>query len=100
MWLGIAKRGILAVVVIRMLPVAPFTVVNIVAGASQISLRDFLVGTLLGMAPGICATVLFVDGVTDAVRSPDFGNLTFLAIVACQVALLVRQQFGPRPAAR
>ena len=99
----LARRGVVAMTVLRLLPVAPFTVVNIVAGASQISLRDFLVGTLLGMAPGICATVLFVDGVTDAVRSPDFGNLTFLAIVVAvvvAVSLLVRQQFGPRPAAR
>jgi uncharacterized membrane protein YdjX (TVP38/TMEM64 family) len=31
----------------------PFPIVNVVAGASKLSLRDFLLGTVLGMAPGI-----------------------------------------------
>ncbi|MCM5681995.1 VTT domain-containing protein [Schlegelella sp. S2-27] len=99
----LARRGVVAMTVLRMLPVAPFTVVNVVAGASQISLRDYLLGTLLGMAPGICATVLFANGIVDAVRSPDLGNLTFLAIVVAVVvaaSLLLRQQLLARRAAR
>jgi phospholipase D1/2 len=98
----LARRGIVAMTVLRMLPVAPFTVVNVVAGASQISLRDYLLGTFLGMAPGICATVLFADGIADAVRSPDLGNLTFLAVVVAVVvaaSLLLRQQLMARRAA-
>ncbi|MDD2742571.1 MAG: TVP38/TMEM64 family protein [Rhodocyclaceae bacterium] len=48
----LAKKGILSVVVLRMLPVAPFAIVNMVAGASHIRIRDFLIGTALGMLPG------------------------------------------------
>ena len=48
----LAKKGILSVVVIRMLPIAPFAIVNMVAGASHIRLRDFFIGTALGMLPG------------------------------------------------
>ena len=48
-------KGILAVVVIRMIPVAPYSVVNVVAGASTLPLRDFMVGTLLVITPGILA---------------------------------------------
>ena len=37
----IGRRGVLAMAVLRLLPIAPFTVVNLVAGASHIGLRDY-----------------------------------------------------------
>lgn len=78
----IAKRGILAMMVVRTLPVAPFTVVNVVAGASHIRFRDYLIGTLLGMLPGIAITVTFVHHLAEAVRNPSMGTVTVLAVVA------------------
>ncbi|GAB3542710.1 VTT domain-containing protein [Noviherbaspirillum agri] len=81
----IAKRGILAMVVVRLLPIAPFTVVNVVAGASHIRFRDYLVGTALGMLPGIVMTVTFVHHLAEAVRNPSVGTVAVLAIVAALV---------------
>ena len=49
----IVKQGVLAIAAIRMVPVAPFTLVNIVAGASGIKLLDYTAGTLLGLLPGL-----------------------------------------------
>ena len=49
----IKDKGILAVAAIRMVPIAPFTVVNLLAGASRIRLRDYTIGTLLGLIPGL-----------------------------------------------
>jgi phospholipase D1/2 len=77
----IARRGILAMVVLRMLPVAPFTVVNVVAGASHIRFRDYLIGTLLGMLPGIAMTVIFVHHLTEAIRNPSPGSIAVLVLV-------------------
>ena len=55
----LAKRGVLAVAVLRVVPIAPFPIFNLAAGASHISFWKFLLGSLLGMAPGIYAiTVL------------------------------------------
>jgi phospholipase D1/2 len=82
----IAKRGIIAMTVIRMLPIAPFSIVNIVAGASHIRFRDYMIGTFLGMAPGIFVTVTFVHNLAEAVRNPSIGTLSILAGV---VALLI-----------
>ena len=48
----IVNGGVLAIAAIRLVPIAPFTVVNIVAGASEIRLGAFIAGTILGMAPG------------------------------------------------
>jgi phospholipase D1/2 len=49
----IAQEGVISVALVRMVPLAPFTVVNLVAGASDIKLWHFMLGTLLGMAPGL-----------------------------------------------
>ena len=55
---AVRRRGLLAVATVRLVPVAPFTVVNVIAGAARIRMRDYLLGTVLGMAPGIaCCTV-------------------------------------------
>lgn len=91
----LARRGVVAMTVVRLLPVAPFSLINVVAGASQISLRDFLLGTFLGMAPGICMTVLFIDRIAEAVREPGLGSFTLLAVVVALVvaaAILIRQR--------
>ena len=84
----IARRGIVAMVIIRMLPVAPFTVVNVVAGASHISLRDYLIGTLLGMLPGIIMTVTFVHHLAEAIRNPTPGTVAILVGVALSIIAL------------
>jgi phosphatidylserine/phosphatidylglycerophosphate/cardiolipin synthase-like enzyme/uncharacterized membrane protein YdjX (TVP38/TMEM64 family) len=49
----IARRGVIAIATIRLVPVAPFTVVNLVAGASAIRPFDYVAGTALGMLPGL-----------------------------------------------
>jgi uncharacterized membrane protein YdjX (TVP38/TMEM64 family) len=78
----LARNGILAVITVRIVPVAPFTVINLVAGASHIRLRDFLVGTVLGFIPGMGAIALFADRVVAAVSDPGWKTLLLLASVA------------------
>lgn len=46
----VAGDGVIAVYVIRKIP-APFTLVNMVIGASSVRFIDFLLGTILGMGP-------------------------------------------------
>ncbi len=84
----IARRGILAMVIIRMLPIAPFTVVNMVAGASHIRFRDYLIGTFIGMLPGIAMTVTFVHHLAETIRNPSPGTVAVLAAVAATIILL------------
>jgi uncharacterized membrane protein YdjX (TVP38/TMEM64 family) len=67
---------------VRLLPLAPFSIVNAVAGASHIGWRDFLLGTLLGMAPGIVLTAAFIDRVVAVVRDPGLDTAAVLAGVA------------------
>ena len=46
---------------LRLVPIAPFTFVNLVVGASGIGLRQFVLGTLIAMTPGIVLISLSVD---------------------------------------
>ena len=78
----LAQRGLVAVVLVRIVPVAPYTIVNLIAGASHIRLGDFLLGTLIGLLPGVLGTVLFVDRIIATVREPGFVTFASLAIVA------------------
>ena len=55
----VAEDGVLAVYVIRKIPM-PFTLVNMAIGASRIRFLDFLAGTALGMSPFV--VVLSVGG--------------------------------------
>lgn len=99
----LARRGLLAVIAVRIVPVAPFTIVNLVAGASHIRLRDFLLGTVLGMVPGTLAVAVFSDRLVAALHAPSPATLATLAGVVAVVAagaVLVRRWLGRRAAAR
>jgi len=82
----LGERGLLAIVFVRVVPVGPFSIVNIVAGASHIRWRDFLLGTLIGLAPGVTAASIFVDRVAAAIREP--GTSTFVLVAAAGAALI------------
>jgi uncharacterized membrane protein YdjX (TVP38/TMEM64 family) len=80
----IGARGVLAVAAIRLVPIAPFTVVNLAAGACSIALVDYLAGTLMGMLPGLVALSAFGEQVAGVFEdfSPGRAALLLLAFVA------------------
>jgi uncharacterized membrane protein YdjX (TVP38/TMEM64 family) len=61
-------------------------VVNIVAGASHIRWSDFLLGTAIGMLPGITAMSFFVDRIIAAIREP--GTMTFALLLAAAAVIV------------
>lgn len=83
----LARRGILTILVIRNLPLAPFTIVNLAAGASPIRFRDFVVGTVLGMTPGILAITVFTNRLKQVFQSPDLPNLLLLVGAAAVILI-------------
>lgn len=78
----LAKRGLLAIIFVRVVPVAPFTVVNLVAGASHIRFAHYLWGTVIGMFPGIFAVTAFIDRLYAIVKQPDWQTVGLFAAVA------------------
>jgi phosphatidylserine/phosphatidylglycerophosphate/cardiolipin synthase-like enzyme len=81
----LSRSGLVAVIVFRVIPVAPFSLINLIAGVSAVSLRDFFLGTLIGIIPGITAIALVADRLSESLRQPDMWSFTVLFLV---VALL------------
>jgi phospholipase D1/2 len=77
----IDQTGIVAVAALRLLPIAPFTVVNVVSGAFKVRLRDYLLGSFLGLVPGILITNLFAHQLAKAIRDPGMGVFLVLAVL-------------------
>lgn len=53
----LARRGFLAVLGARLIPVIPFTLINYGAGLTAVRRRDYALGTAIGILPGSAAYV-------------------------------------------
>lgn len=80
------RRGIIAVTLVRFVPIAPYLVVNIVMGAMRIRLHHFVVGTFLGMLPGALAATVLSDQVATALMNPAGVNVWLIAAAVCVLA--------------
>ncbi|WP_295137555.1 VTT domain-containing protein [uncultured Reyranella sp.] len=74
------RRGLLAVVALRVIPVAPFSLINLAAGAGSIRFVDFGLGTLIGMGPGLVAIALMGDRIAKVLADPSASQLGVLAL--------------------
>lgn len=72
------RKGILAVLGLRLLPVAPFTVVNLFIGASGIRFADFIFGSVLGRIPGLLAFTLFAAQLRSLTHAVSLGKFLFV----------------------
>jgi uncharacterized membrane protein YdjX (TVP38/TMEM64 family) len=78
---ALARRGVAAVLVSRLIPVLPFTGINYAAGLTAVRFRDFLLGTAIGVVPGTVAYVAVGAYGTSPTSWP------FLAAVGALLAL-------------
>ena len=85
------RRGLLAMVALRVVPVAPFSLVNLAAGAASIRFVDFALGTLIGMGPGIAAIALLGDRIAKVLADP--SGVQIAVLVLC-VAGWIGLSFG------
>jgi phosphatidylserine/phosphatidylglycerophosphate/cardiolipin synthase-like enzyme/uncharacterized membrane protein YdjX (TVP38/TMEM64 family) len=93
MWLRghLRRRGWLAITVARVLPVGNFTVMSLVAGALRMPYRRFLLGTAIGLVPGILALALLTNRLGAALRDPGAANVFLLAALVAALAWLGRR---------
>ncbi|MFC5067438.1 VTT domain-containing protein [Flaviflagellibacter deserti] len=78
----VSDKGVLAVAAVRLVPVAPFTVVNLAAGASGIRVTDFLAGTALGLTPGLIVLSTLGDQVFRVLSDPSGADIAMFLVLA------------------
>jgi phospholipase D1/2 len=76
----LSDSGLTAIITFRIVPVAPFSVINLIAGVSEIRLKDFAIGSFVGMLPGVAAIALLADRISDSLRHPDLIRFTALGV--------------------
>jgi uncharacterized membrane protein YdjX (TVP38/TMEM64 family) len=87
------RRGVIAVFLVRKVP-APYSLVNLLCGACGLTLRDFVLGTLLGMSTGVILITFLGGRLLDVLSDPEPRQIaTALALLALPVtaALLVQR---------
>ncbi len=76
----VARNGFAASVAVRLLPFAPFVVVNMAAGATAIGAADFAAGTGLGIVPKIALTAFAGGSLARAIRGGGPEPIALLAL--------------------
>jgi uncharacterized membrane protein YdjX (TVP38/TMEM64 family) len=71
----------------RVLPVAPFTLVNFFVGASGIRFWDFFLASLVGRIPGIVMLTLAGVQIENFLRQPTATRLGLLGLILIAIPL-------------
>jgi uncharacterized membrane protein YdjX (TVP38/TMEM64 family) len=98
----IGKNGLTASLIIRLVPLAPFIVVNIAAGTAHVRRADFAIGTAIGILPKILLTAFAGGTVTAALNGGGLVQIGLLAVVLAiwvGSAMLARRWLRVREAA-
>jgi uncharacterized membrane protein YdjX (TVP38/TMEM64 family) len=67
------KYGLVSMTLLRLVPLAPFAVEGIVAGAVRLKLWHLAAGTAIGMLPGTLATTVFGEQLESALTGGTFN---------------------------
>ena len=82
------QHGFVAVLALRLVPVAPFTLVNMFIGASGIRFRDLILASLLARIPGIFTLALFGVQLENALRNPGIISFALLGVILVVLPLI------------
>ncbi len=85
----LARRGVSTMIIISLLPLAPFTLTNMMAGAFRLRFRDYLLGTLIGILPGLLAMAVVGSQLASLLQAEDLGAVAWTAAAVTLVVALV-----------
>ena len=84
----VGQNGFLASLIVRLVPSAPFIVVNMAAGVTPMRALDFAAGTALGIVPKIALTAFAGASIARALRGEIGRDLIWLVVlVAAWIAV-------------
>lgn len=84
----LGRRGLLAIALIRLAPL-PYSLINLIAGASKIRFIDFALGTALGLLPVIGLLAGLAAEFEDWLQHPSWPHLVALIAAALVVVAVL-----------
>ncbi|HUY17618.1 MAG TPA: TVP38/TMEM64 family protein [Candidatus Binataceae bacterium] len=84
---GVARHGFQIVFYLRMVPLIPYNALNLLAGASPITFRDYFWASIIGMIPGVIVWAFLGDSMWHP-ASPRFAlaiGLILLCVAAGEI---------------
>jgi uncharacterized membrane protein YdjX (TVP38/TMEM64 family) len=83
----VRQGGVYYMFAIRLVPIMPYGLVNLAAGLSSVSFKDYLIGTVLGTVPSVLPFVLLGSSGLKAIRTGEIMPLVgALALTGMLVA--------------
>lgn len=83
----ISRNSCLTMATLRFLPIAPFTVISLLAGASHIRYPKYIAGTLLGISPSLAILTLVGNQLERTMSAP--GSQNFIGLIIGGTVLLL-----------
>ncbi|MES2897359.1 MAG: TVP38/TMEM64 family protein [Pseudomonadota bacterium] len=77
----VGRNGFLASLIVRLVPSAPFIVVNMAAGVTPMRMRHFTAGTALGIVPKIALTAFAGNSIVQVLKGQGGGHAIWLALI-------------------
>jgi uncharacterized membrane protein YdjX (TVP38/TMEM64 family) len=78
----VGNNGFLASFIVRLVPSAPFIVVNMAAGVTPMRVVDFTLGTALGIVPKIVLTAFAGNSIVRLMKGQIGRNALWLVVIA------------------
>lgn len=85
-------HGVASLMIARIIPGMPYSVLNYAAGVTGISARDYVVGTALGLVPGGLAYAMVGAGLDDPASPRFLGGVGLVVAVLAAGTLLDRRR--------
>lgn len=89
------RGGVLGVALVRLLPIAPYGVVNVMAGAARVRPLAFGFGTLLGLLPGNLLVTAFGHQLRNVLQHPTPAEILVMVVIVLAAGIglwFLRQQ--------
>ena len=78
----IGRNGFMASLIVRLVPSAPFIVVNMAAGVTPMRFSHFLAGTAIGIIPKIALTAFAGNSIVQAMKGGGYQPVILLILAA------------------
>jgi phospholipase D1/2 len=85
---ALQRHGLAAMFAVRVVPVAPYLIEGVVAGALRVKWWEYGLGTFLGMLPGVLATTVFGNEIAAFLEDPEQATWWMAAAVVIAIAAM------------